>query len=526
MHRLNRFLLILVSLLSSMSSASALAQSVVCFPRVTGPKPAGRGPAAKGLIEGLNNQGIEALRGPALREAAEEMGLSIYTIEVARVVDCDYLATVRLEGRSGRYVAVGEMRRVQDGSTVATVQRRYKSKKGATAAGRKVGEAFAKAILKDEGDGMGAMDTPPVPAVPVPAPVVPDEPEPIEEVAELPREELPPPRTEGKWRDSVDLKIDDEPRAVDQRLDDEDDPTEAPRARLDDDSGIGSSSSLLNNRSSNRRRSARSRADAEATSSVRRRSDRRAKKEPERRVLRVTAGLGSRLYSAYSVRVGDSVTGHAYSLDPLLSADIHASVVIPSTSLLIEGDFRFLPVSFEISDIQPPVTPSDPGGQFIDVAGGVGWRFDLASVGDDGHLTLTPLLGVDYEALLVDEQGPNTVVLAYSTFALGGGARLGVELPPGLGFDVEGKAGAIVGFSESPSTTGADGSGVRLEGRVRGRYWFLDQLGLQLAFRYAFRSIGTSGPGTRAAFENDPPLSDAEVQTEAFDFTAALVLSL
>jgi hypothetical protein len=62
----------------------------------------------------------------------------------------------------------------------------------------------------------------------------------------------------------------------------------------------------------------------------------------------------------------------------------------------------------------------------------------------------------------VDSQGDNSVVLSYSGLDLLGGVRLGVLPTAALALEADLRVVLIVGYKESPTTTGASASGIAL----------------------------------------------------------------
>jgi hypothetical protein len=246
---------------------------------------------------------------------------------------------------------------------------------------------------------------------------------------------------------------------------------------------------------------------------------------PERAGLRFALGAGSRVYAAYSVVTGGTPTGLGYTLDPLFATEARAVVEMPFAPVGLEADFGFRPVRFSLST-EPALVPPDPSGQLVNVGGGLWWRIDVARLGPATRFTFAPLASVDYAALLVEDQGQNTIVSSWSSVTLGGGLRLGLEVGRDFALEVEGEGGAVLGYSESPAATGRDPSGFRVGVRARLRLWLTSFLGAQLAAGYDYQSMRFVGPATRAVFEGDPPLMDAEVLTEGVDVTLAAVLAL
>ncbi|MBX2811683.1 MAG: hypothetical protein KTR25_07730 [Myxococcales bacterium] len=443
----------------------AFAQVVVAFPRVTGPKPAGRGPTAQGVIAAFEDARLEVLRGPPLRAAAEELGSSVYSIEVAQVADCDYLAVVRISGRTGAFTAKGQVFRVSDGRSVLILEQAYRRRAGAPAAGRSIGTQMAEAILRDS------------------QVVQSDSGEPLGEALELDEDEFEPEDSfedESAFDSSSDRRVDDEPV----------DPPDRSEELQSDFAG----------RSMN-------------------------KASAEQRLLQFAISSGSRLSSAYNLSAGGAESALSYQLDPLLSVNASAGLYMP-IGLIADVDFGFAPATFNITSNL--VDNNAPSAQLIDLSGNAGWRFNVLDVGKGGQLGVQPLVSVDYGSTIVEEQGDVSAVNSYSTLAIGGGVRLLLDLPPRWGVDLEGKGGAIVAVEEAPLATGANGSGFRIAGRLRTRFWVFDQLGAQLAVRYELRSISFEGPAdpARQAFDQQVTLLDSTIDADALDVVFGVVLAL
>lgn len=480
---------------------------MVAFPLVTGPKPAGRGPTAKGVVAAFEEAGIEVLRGDPLEAVADELGVDIYSAEVARTADCDYTLRIVLRGRGRRFVAEAILLRAWDGSRVASLERPYGGKREAFANGRKLGASLAAAIAEDRaakaGGGQPPASSPGEGAV--------------EELPSLPPA---PPKTGQAGAPQA-------PLAEVPIVGDVGDVGDEPSARAG--GGGGALRDRLAGETARRLDpSALSRPkprDEDASFEVARAPDEAAAVAPERRMLRLSVGAGSRLYTAYSVSVGGNPTRLGYTLDPLVGAEARGVFLVPGLPLGVEADLAFTPVRFRVPTT-PPVQPAEPSGQFIDAGGALGWRLDLARIGPDSWITLTPRVGAQYASLSVEEQRATSVVLSWSTLAVVGGLRAGLELGRALGVELEASGGPVLGFSESPTASGEEGSGFEVAAKSRLRLWPTAFLGAQLAAGYAYRSVGLSGTGSRAIFEGDPPLVDAEIAAEAVDVTLAVVLAI
>lgn len=138
----------LVAITFALSLTPRAEAQPVAFPRVTGPKPAGRGLTASGVQAGLEEAGLEVERGETLKDAADELGTTVYDPDVAIMIGCEYLAVVKLSGRRGRFKARGALMRLDDKEVILRTERRYKTKKRAQATGMALGREFAAAILR------------------------------------------------------------------------------------------------------------------------------------------------------------------------------------------------------------------------------------------------------------------------------------------------------------------------------------------------------------------------------------------
>ncbi|MCB9646486.1 MAG: hypothetical protein H6730_07790 [Deltaproteobacteria bacterium] len=242
-------------------------------------------------------------------------------------------------------------------------------------------------------------------------------------------------------------------------------------------------------------------------------------------IVRLSVGVGTQMGSAYTVAVGGDVTGLAYTLSPLLLVTAHVVVRAPRLGLGGEVWTSFVPVKFVV-DVDPPVDPNEPSGRFFDVGGAVSYRLNLTDIGTSGGLYLTPLVGAEYASMTAQGQGENTVVVSYSGINVQGGLRIGVAPMEDLVFELEGRGGLLLSYSEGPTTTGEGGSGfiVRVGGQVR--YWFTDMFGAYVNAGYSYQRVGLTGTGTRVAFQEDPTLLDATVFNGDFKLSTGLHVSL
>lgn len=463
--------------LTSVTPEWANAQTVVAFPRVTGPKPAGRGPTAQGVIAAFEDARLEVLRGPPLRAAAEELGVSVYSLEVAQIADCDYLVIVRLSGKSGSYKAKGQIFRVTDGESVLVLEQSYRNKRGATAAGRSIGTQMAEAILRDS-QFAGTEDVA------------------QDEFADdgLPE---PPPPVEDNFADPetpVDTFEDD--AESDAFAAQEDRMTSDPEPSDPVQSGA--------------REPITSRFEPKNMS-------------PEQSMIRLGLNAGTRVGSSYTINSNGAESNLSYSLDPLFALNAHAALLLPF-GLGADIDFVFAPATFAIgADVQN----QNPTAQYLDVVGNLSWKFDVANFGMGGKFSLLPIVGIDYSAAIIENQGVRSVVNAYSTMSIVGGLRVALDLPPRWGVDLEGKGGLVVDYQENPAFSGVFDSGVKISTRGRVRFWVIERLAAQLSVSYEQRTLTLAGPGdaNRVLNVGDPALQNAEISIQGADITLGAMLA-
>lgn len=243
------------------------------------------------------------------------------------------------------------------------------------------------------------------------------------------------------------------------------------------------------------------------------------RKNAEDAYLHVGVGGGMQVASAYTVAVGDTVTGLAYSLSPLFLVSANLTAQIPQIGLFLGGRFDFAPVKYAI-DVVPAVDPAEPSGRFLSAGGLLGYRVLDLEASDSFTFTLAPVIAFGYDSLSVEEQGLNTVVVSWNALDGQAGLRLGFELFDTVTVEVEGRGGLVFGYSEKPTTTGEGASGFNLAVGGRARYWITDLVGVSVDALYGYRRISMEGMGTRTGFMEDPPLMDATI------FSADLKLGL
>lgn len=242
-------------------------------------------------------------------------------------------------------------------------------------------------------------------------------------------------------------------------------------------------------------------------------------------LLELRVGAGTQATSAYTVLVGGAPTALAYTLSPLFLVDVGLQVFIPSTPLVVEASFLLSPVTFAL-DTDPPVTPTEPAGSFLEVGGAVAWRLRLSGRdGDRAGFVLEPKLGLRFESLSVDAQTP-TIVVGQSAVVphVGLGATWGLGESLALGADV--RLRLPLGYTEAGATTGADGGGFGLAFGGSARYWLAQAFGLTAGLTYTYTSVSFSGEGDRQRFEGDPVIEDASVASSSLRVSVGALLAL
>jgi hypothetical protein len=226
---------------------------------------------------------------------------------------------------------------------------------------------------------------------------------------------------------------------------------------------------------------------------------------------------------ALSASLLDSVFNLPARLDP--HGAVGLAVFIPSTPLVVEGSFLLSPVTFAL-DTDPPVTPTEPGGSFLEVGGALGWRLRLSGQdGDRAGFVLEPKVGVRLESLSIDPQTP-TIVVGQSAVVphFGLAATWGLSEALAVGADV--RLRLPLGYSESGAITGQDGSGFGVAFGGSARYWIVPAFGLQAGLTYTYTSVSFSGEGKRQLFDGDPPLIDASVASSSLRLSIGALLAL
>lgn len=229
----------------------------------------------------------------------------------------------------------------------------------------------------------------------------------------------------------------------------------------------------------------------------------------EGKLMQLFVGGGTQMASAYTVAVGEQVTGLAYDLSPLVLFEAGARLNIPGTGLGIELGLSFVPVKYNI-EVEPAVDPAEPKGSFLNVGGAVSYRLDLADLGGGDAVYLSPLVGVSYEGLSVESQAPYAVVISSSQIAPAIGTRFGLGLGD-LVLEAKLALELVVSYSESPDKTGEDGGGIGLLLGAGLRYWVSENFGVFMDLAYDYTRITFNGEATRTPFIEDPKIENATV---------------
>jgi hypothetical protein len=401
-----------------------------------------------GIRAGLGAVGTLAVTSNALAKASRDVAVKADSPEGARAAGADYLIRVKMTAaKKKKFVAEAELVRASDGEVVEKTSRTYAGPK-ALATGKTIGRllgAKAKELGKIAAPAPEAAPPPPVAKT---KPISPDAPdEPVEP-------EDPEPRTKSV---AIEPKEDDDDKAT-------------------------------------------------AKTEVGGEKDRSGREDG---YLRAGVAGGGQFASAYTVAVGGTPTGLAYTLTPIGLVNAHVLVRIPQIGIFFGGRFDFSPVKYEI-DVTPPVEPPDPSGRFLSAGGHVGYGITI-DLADAFRLRISPLIGVAWDSLSVQEQGDNTVIVSWSAIDFNGGLDLGFILFDALVIELSGRAGYVLSYSEKPTTTGDGGKGFDLLAGFAIRYWIIDLLGLYVEGAYGYQKIGMKGTGTRVGFIEDPPIVDATI---------------
>lgn len=350
--------------------------AVLAIPQPTGPARTGRAQLAGAVFEALEAEGFELVRGRALGKRQRSRPLA-----AARSARTDYLLELGARRRRGGYVATARIRRVMDGTDVLRLERRYRRRRDAAAAGRGLAETLVEALWREiEARPPRSREEAPAPAPPA------------TRAASEPAGEAGPP---GRASPPVEIAPSSPPSRSDQ-------PEPKTQLAADTPSAPGS--------------------------------------EPRWQLF---AAAGTRVASSYTLAADARVSLLSYSLDPLLAVEAgfryRGGGAFPLEAT-VEGGLS--PVRFGLG-IEASLIDPEPSGLFARGSAQVGWRFALAE--GPTRFSVAPRVGATYEGLNVDGAGARSVVNGWSSLSLDGGlevvlgldaleVRAGGLIGPVLGF--------------------------------------------------------------------------------------------
>ena len=470
----------LISTLLVPTSSIEAAQPVrVAVPTAIGPKAARPGTLTAGVVAGLREQGLEPVAGRRLRSIAKEAGMKSRDPRIATAAKADYVVLMRVKKSKRKktpYVITVEL---LDGSgeMVKRYRTRHRRPKKARAKGASVAKKVARLVAADGLAAAGAgvvasgstADQAATDSVATAPPTALRTQPPVGE--EPPANEVDTRPVFGTTDDAATFAPSQEPPTT---------IVEVEPTAVDSSSGM------------------------------------------EANMIRFRVSGGTQLLSAYDVTVNDTDTGLTYDLGaiPLVQGDVH---FVFDFGLGARAEFGFSPVSYDIN-VAPPLNAAEPAGSFIGVGGHVFYEIDLAKFSSGGRFALVPLVGAGFNMLSVDSQGVNSVVLSYEALDLMGGLRFLLQLGRSFAVEADVRGGYLLGYSEEPTTTGADGTGFTIQAGGAIRYWFIDALGLTLDTTYRLVDVSLNGAGTRARFAEDPPLVDAAIATSDLKVSMGVVV--
>lgn len=430
---------------------------LVALPKISGSSRARPKTLRKYLRRRLLKDQIRVVTRKRLARAARRSGGTQKSVKAAKAARASYLITARVRRSKGKYVVRARLRAVPSGRVLKKVTTRYRSGRSAKKRGAKLGKIFANAIWADveRGQASGA------------EPIAEAEPAPIA---------APAARSDGR-PDYADEAPAPEPARETRTTRRPWEP--APKER----------------------EPVAAAEPEQAEEKPARRSSRRKKKGPEQASFRFQVGVGSQLYTGYSVMVGSQKTALTHTISPMLLAELGLSFLL-SDNFGVDLNASYIPTSFKLN-VNPPVTPNEPSGAYINAGGDIFYNLHL---GDS--LVLAPVLGADMRMLQVDEQA---VILGWTEVSAGGGLRLTILGSARLAFILEGQGRYILSYSETPASTGESPSGFSVTGGAGLRFWFTDSIGAYGRLSYSYAKISMSGAGDRTVFQGDPGLNGASV---------------
>ncbi len=203
--------------------------------------------------------------------------------------------------------------------------------------------------------------------------------------------------------------------------------------------------------------------------------------------LTLAGGLGLvRNYALSAPDLGPSRLSH--SLDPLSlvagEVDFHSPRY--GFGIAVRGAYRYVRYTLSTDGAQ-----EQPTGALVDLAFLAKYQWVLGN-----KISLVPLGGLRVAMQSVREHDGNVVPSARSTaLVVGLGALL--ELRPQLHVLASLDGGAVLGYSESPTTTGEDGGGFTIGADLSLKAWLTSRVALAIDNRFSYDRIGFTDAPTR-----------------------------
>ncbi|MBK8013717.1 MAG: hypothetical protein IPK13_20505 [Deltaproteobacteria bacterium] len=453
--------------------------AIAARPTVAMPKVAGGGATGvrigKTVASVFRSKGLRVIGDRDLRDSGRSSPRAggSWRLDAARAVGADFLVIIKNSGRLGRYRAEGRVVRVEDGRVIKRASQSF-SRKGAVRAAR----ALARSLV----DRMRSAQRADVPA-----------------------------------SSSSSRNAEEDPSAWMMRPAEGTPPSGAQTGESSttpgtpDGPGAGASSRKdldpVSERDPGETRSRRS-------------------SESGRRILSLYLGAGARALNRYALVAQGASTGHDYAVAPLLLGLVEADVRIPGTGAELRLQLSTASVQYEI-EVDPPITPTDPKGRFLDGVLGARYLFGLATIGREGVLELGPAAVVNRNSVSVDRQDRD-IVTGYGAWSIGAGGAIVLEGSRAWRLEAEATMSFVTQFVESPVTSGTNGRGLRFDTELKGSFWFNDNVGIFSSAQYGFQQIGFTGSGTRGegllrVNEEAPPVKDATLLTSDLKICLGIV---
>lgn len=458
-----RTLLSLTVVSLALASGDALAQDIrLAIPKIKGSSKASPSRVDAAMRKALRREDIRLISPRRLAAAGRRKGVSASSLAAAKATRADYLARVRISTQGRKHTARVTLIEVKSGRIIKEFGSSYRKRSLASKKGSYLGRKTADAIWAnmDGGDAQKRQAE-----APKTAPSRQSEPA----VAQ---------KTERTARKRPDRR--------------------------------GEAASKKQSKAKDRGKARAQKEDREEAVGEARREDRKPSKNAtnsDLSAIRIQLGAGSQAYTAYSVTVGSKKTGLAYTVPPLIAADLSLSWRIPDVGF--GGDFwgNYVPVSYNLN-VNPPINPAKPKGAHIYAGGDLFYEFELSRLDHGGSIRLGPVVAAEYRALSVEAQN---IILSHVNIELGGGLRFVVQPKAALALQLDAQYRMPVSYKETPRVSGNSPKGMALLVKGELRYWLNDIFGFYGRAGYHYAKLDTKGAGTRAIFTGDPALVDASV---------------